>query len=181
MQLKAHALKLKWLPVSTIWKIERWRNLWKTNEKTFPEGNVMFRGKFSHELGEMKENIFTIVKTMTAFLWSRLWTINNKTLWERTLRRRGGWLIVNVEEYWEMIFFQIPFHANTLTFLILGKRRLNVFTGSLLGAWLETNSIIISVINNCARRDLSSTSFISSITTLSWWTVGPTLSPATQL
>ena len=37
----------------------------------------------------------------------------------------------------EMIFFRIPFHANTLTFLLLCNRRLNVFKnllGNLLGA-----------------------------------------------
>ena len=33
-----------------------------------PEGKALFKSKFSHELGEMKENIFTIVQTMTAYL-----------------------------------------------------------------------------------------------------------------
>ena len=42
-----------------------------------PEGKALFKSKFS-ELGEMKENSFPIVQTMTAYLWSRLWTINNK-------------------------------------------------------------------------------------------------------
>ena len=49
-----------------------------------------------------------------------------------------------------MIFCRIPFHTNTLTFLLLRNRRLNFSNGSLLGAWLRDyipNSIIISVIN----------------------------------
>ena len=33
-----------------------------------PEGKALFKSKFSHELGEMKENIFTIVQMMTAYL-----------------------------------------------------------------------------------------------------------------
>ena len=33
-----------------------------------PEGKALFKSKFSHELGEMKENSFTIVQTMTAYL-----------------------------------------------------------------------------------------------------------------
>ena len=43
-----------------------------------PEGKALFKSKFSHELGEMKENIFTIVQMMTAYLWSWLWTVNHK-------------------------------------------------------------------------------------------------------
>ena len=75
-----------------------------------------------------------------------------------------------------MIFFQIPFHTNTLTFLLLQlcNRLLKFFTGSLLGAWLWPNSIIISVINNFAWPNHSSTSFILSITTLSLCTVNST-------
>ena len=33
-----------------------------------PEGKALFKGKFSCELGEMKENSFTIVQTMTVYL-----------------------------------------------------------------------------------------------------------------
>jgi len=33
-----------------------------------PEGKALFKSNFSHELGEMKENSFTIVQTMTAYL-----------------------------------------------------------------------------------------------------------------
>ena len=53
---------------------------------------------------------------------------------ERKLRCRGCGLIVNVEEWWEMIFFRIRFYTNTLTFLLVRFRRLKFFTGSLLGA-----------------------------------------------
>ena len=35
---------------------------------------------------EMKENIFTIEKTMTAYVWSRLWTINNKRFFQLNTR-----------------------------------------------------------------------------------------------
>ena len=47
----------------------------------------LFKSKFSHELGEIKENIFTIVQTMTAYLWSRLWTINNKIFFQMNTTR----------------------------------------------------------------------------------------------
>ena len=46
---------------------ERWRKFCKMNKETFhaifchfeqqPEGKVVFKSKFSHELGEMKENL----------------------------------------------------------------------------------------------------------------------------
>ena len=32
-----------------------------------PEGKALFKSKFSHELGEMKKNIFKPVQTMTAY------------------------------------------------------------------------------------------------------------------
>ena len=32
------------------------------------EGKALFKSKFSHELGERKENIFTITQMMTAYL-----------------------------------------------------------------------------------------------------------------
>ena len=62
------------------------------NRKTFraiscefeqqPDLKKLFKSKFSHELGEMKENNFTIVQTMTAYFWSWLWTINNKIFFQ---------------------------------------------------------------------------------------------------
>ena len=45
-----------------------------------PEGKTLFKSKFSHELGEMKENIFTIVQMMTAYLWSWLWTVKQQDI-----------------------------------------------------------------------------------------------------
>ena len=33
-----------------------------------PEGKALFESNLSRELGEMKENSFTIVQTMTAYL-----------------------------------------------------------------------------------------------------------------
>ena len=97
--------------------------------------------------------------------------MSNKTLWECTLWHHCCGLIYECGGIVRNIFFQIFFHTNTVTFLLLCNRRLNFFTESLLGAWLWPNSIIISVINNCARWDLSSTSFIFSTTTLSLCTV----------
>ena len=40
-----------------------------------PEGKALFKSNLSRELGEMKENSFTIVQTMTAYLWSWLLTM----------------------------------------------------------------------------------------------------------
>ena len=33
-----------------------------------PEGKALFKSNFSHELGEMKENSFTIMQMMTTYL-----------------------------------------------------------------------------------------------------------------
>ena len=54
---------------------ERWRKFCKMNKETFhaifchfeqqPEGKVVFKSKFSHELGEMKENL----KAWPLFTW----------------------------------------------------------------------------------------------------------------
>ena len=64
-------------PGEVLCPFERWRKLCTTNKKTFraicqlgqqPEGKAMFKSKFGHELGAMKENIFTIVKLVTCLL-----------------------------------------------------------------------------------------------------------------
>ena len=59
---------------------ERWRKLSAQFLCQFeqPEGKALLKSKFSHELGERKENIFTIAQMMTAYLWSWLWTVNHK-------------------------------------------------------------------------------------------------------
>ena len=79
MQLEAHALKLMAACFNELKDeesfVRRTRKLSAQFLRQFeqqPEGKALFKSKFSHELGEMKENIFTIVQTVTAYLWSWL-------------------------------------------------------------------------------------------------------------
>ena len=63
-----------------------------------------------------------------------------------------------------MIFLQIPFHTSTLSFLLLCHRRLNSFTGSLLGAgppslWYNSITVI-----NILRTTFQSVSYKLKIT-----------------
>ena len=87
MQLEAHALKLMAACFNDLKDEEsfvRWKR--KLSARFLcqfeqqPEGKTLFKSKFSHELGEMKENIFTIVQTMTAYLWSWLWTVQQQDI-----------------------------------------------------------------------------------------------------
>ena len=75
MQLEAHTLKL----MAACFKdlkdeesfVRRTRKLSARFLRQFeqqPEGKALLKSKFSHKLGEMKQNIFTIVQTVTAYL-----------------------------------------------------------------------------------------------------------------
>ena len=85
MQLKAHALEVKWLPVSAIWKMKK--ALWEEQEN-------FLRGVFTSLNNNQKErhcskvtlvmnwerwkkiaSQFTIMQMMTAYLWSWLLTV----------------------------------------------------------------------------------------------------------
>ena len=75
MQLEANALKLMAAcfndlkdEKSFVRRTKKLSVLFLRQFEQQPEGKALFKSKFSHELGEMKENIFTIVQTTTAYL-----------------------------------------------------------------------------------------------------------------